>query len=92
MHKIALTLITILNLSSLPLSHTVLLSGDEMVEVGELGKDQIVTVGIHLKDSVSVVFKLDKDGKEWLGTGLIPAQDTIKITDETKIFEYLLAN
>ena len=83
MHKIAVIFITILNLSSHPLPNTVLLNGDEAVEVGELKMRAHKTVKIPRTDSVAVIFKLGK----WIGTAKMPVQDTIKITDKTEIFE-----
>ena len=88
MFKIALIYITILNLSSYALPNTVLLNGDEVVGVGDLGKGESSTVVIPKCDSVAVVFKAG----EWVGTESMPVRDTIKITDNTRIFEYTVGD
>ena len=84
MHKVALIYITILNLSSYALPNTVLLNGDKVVGVGDLEMGKSSTVLIPEKDSVAIVFKADR----WMGTKPMPVRDTIKITDNTQIFEY----
>ena len=88
MFKIALIYITILNLSSHTLPNTVLLNGSEAVEVGDIEIGKSVTVSVPRQDSVAVVFKIGK----LIGTEPMPVQDTIKITDNTHIFEYTLVN
>jgi hypothetical protein len=41
-------------------------------------------VEIESADSVRVVFRL---GDEWIGTDMLPMQDTIEISDLTETFE-----
>ena len=86
MHKVVLICITLLNLSSHPLPNAVLLTGDEAIKVGELNIRVPKIIEIPKTDSVAIIFKLGN----WIGAERIPAQDTIKITDKTEIFEYTL--
>ena len=84
MLRVILTWIVILNLSSTPLDDAMLVVGDDAIELGCIERGESRRVEIESADSVRVVFRL---GDEWIGTDMLPMQDTIDISDLTETFE-----
>lgn len=84
MLRVILTWIVILNLSSTPLHDAMLVVGDDAIELGCIERGESRKVEIESTDSVRVVFRL---GDEWIGTDMLPMQDTIEISDLTETFE-----
>lgn len=84
MLRVILTWIVVLNLSSTPLDDAMLVVGDDAIELGCIERGESRRVEIESADSVRVVFRL---GDEWIGTDMLPMQDTIDISDLTETFE-----
>lgn len=76
--------IVILNTSTITLSDAMLVVEDEAIELRDIAVGESRRVEVERADSVRVVFRL---GDEWIGTDMLPLRDTIKISDETEIFE-----
>ena len=92
MRLVSLALVVILNLSSAPLHNVMVVVGDEGIEIGEVKQEECRKVDIPIQDSCRVIFTLGQKREDWLGTEIIKVQDTIKIDDNTKIFEIVLGD
>lgn len=84
MLRVILTWIVILNLSSTPLHDTMLVVGDDAIELGCIDCGESRRVEIENTDSVRIVFRL---GDEWIDTDMLPMRDTIEISDKIETFE-----
>lgn len=87
MLRVILTWIVILNLSSAPFNNTMVVFGDEMIDVGKMEQGDTTMVELPNKDSYRVIFTLGQEREGWLGTDTT-RKDTLVITDKTEIFEF----
>ena len=78
--------LVIINLSSAPLHNTMVVLGDDGIDVGTIHRGKEVRVEIPYRDSCRVIFTLKEKREEWLGTDNLYC-DTIKICDATSTFE-----
>jgi hypothetical protein len=83
MFKVIFAWLVVLNASSIRLHETMLIVNDESFIVGDIRIGESKMVEIPKVDSVRVVFQL---GDEWIGTSVLPMQDTIKIENNTETF------
>lgn len=83
MLKVILSWIVVFNTSSTILHNAMLVVNDESFIVGDIRIGESKMVEIPKVDSVRVVFRL---GDEWIGTSLLPMQDTIKIENNIETF------
>lgn len=92
MRLVSLVFVVILNLSSANLHNVMLVVGDEGIEVGSIKQGEYRKMETPIQDSCRVIFTLGQKREGWLGTEIIKVQDTIKIDDNTRIFEIVLGD
>lgn len=83
--------IFIFNTSTAILHNTMLVVGDEAYEVGKIKKGKCGRVEIpdDTRDSIRVIFTLQQERKDWLGTDKLPLRNII-ISDSTMTYEVIL--
>lgn len=85
MVKLLTIIIVVINISSATLYDTTLVVRDEAIELGAIKSGESCSIKIP-RDSVRVIFTLEQGREDWLGTDVVLC-DTIRISDETEIFE-----
>lgn len=65
--------------------------GDEAIEIGSIESGDSKQVEIPQQDSIRVIFTLRQECEDWLGTDILPIQDTIYIDDNTETFEVAIS-
>lgn len=63
---------------------------DNCTEIGTIEQGKYRKLETFKQDSCRVIFTLGEKRDGWLGTDIIKLQDTIKIDDNTKIFELIV--
>lgn len=83
--------IFIFNTSTAILHNTMLVVGDEAYDVGKIKKGKYGRVEIpdDTRDSIRVIFTLQQERKDWLGTDKLPLRNVV-ITDSTQTYEIIL--
>lgn len=83
--------IFIFNISSITLHNAMVVVGDEAYEVGKIkkGKHCRVELPDDIRDSIRVIFTLEQERKDWLGTNMLPMKNII-ISDSTETYEIIL--
>lgn len=91
MRALVVISIFIFNTSTAILHNTMLVVGDEAYEVGKIKKGKYGRVEIpdDTRDSIRVIFTLQQERKDWLGTDKLPLKNVI-ITDSTQTYEIIL--
>lgn len=92
MFRAIATFVVILNLSSATLHNVMVVAGDEATKIGTIPKGEYRKMGTSPQDSIRVIFTLGQKREGWLGTDIIKMTDTIKINDNTKMFDIVLEN
>lgn len=90
MRLASLAVVLILNLSSANLHNVIVVIGDQFERIGTIPQGEYRKLGTPIQDSCRVIFTLGQKCEDWLGTDMIKMQDTIKIDDNTKIFDVVL--
>ena len=80
-----------MNCASLALHNTMVVVGDEAIEIGGIESGVSKIIEIPQQDSIRVIFTLGQEREDWLGTDILPIQDTIYIDDNTETFEVAIS-
>lgn len=92
MRLVSLVFVVILNLSSANLHNVMVVEGDKCTEIGTISQGEYRKLETPTQDSCRVIFTLGQKREGWLGTDIIKMTDTIKINDNTKMFDIVLEN
>ena len=86
MFRLLTICMVIINISSATSHNAMIVADDVVVPIGTIDIHKEVTVEVPSKDNYRVIFTLKQESEEWLGTDNIKC-DTLRISDQTEIFE-----